>query len=273
MRLVFFYVKRNAIIDVRNLLRGEVINLTTTYVMSIPQRYEEYLTYKRNGYAAKALAEVRKELLNRIVSEERNLLEHGIFLSLIEDEQLILLSPQEYHLNDMSRLVSISRALRMKLGLEYIDIELIRRIHSREFILRSEDNKFFYHGTNWFIDILLEEDNENVTKKHIIKYMLNKSRGFPKIDVLYENKSPEFVLFNSTLDTMTNDIPSLTRDQRIQLRTQKLCISLALMNYSLGDIINARYFLMKSVLLNHPNFEGELVMKFLNSVLLMDTQE
>lgn len=243
----------------------------TTYVMSIQKKYEEYLTYKERGFPEYSLSEVRRELFNKIIMEERNILDNEIFLALISEEEALLFE-EDCILSDMSRLVSVTKALRKKLGKEDMDTDFIKNIHAKEFVLGSEVNKFTYHGVNWLIDLLLEEDAENASTDFVVRYIVNKTKGFKNIDVLFRKKSPKFGLFNAELDSMTRDLSNLTREQRTQLRTQKICISFALMNYALGDTINARFFLMKAVLLNNPRFEGELIMKFLNNVLLMDSQ-
>lgn len=248
-------------------------------VKTIREEYEEYRSIKNDKdsheeYTQERLADARVHLVRRLIRESRNLVKNDMFNSLMEDE-VEYMDTDFYDDTKLTKLIAVSRALRMARGIDAVDIDYIQSLHKLEadLILNEvAEEDFFVQYRIWLTDQIFGLDNQSEAKGHLLNIVSNGSNDLLQhLDRALPSNAEILKTFNHKLQMLT-EIPLGFRLTPSNVSKVLMATStLYLMNNSLGDSLSADFFLMKTVRINqslHQHEEHELLFEYLSNVML-----
>lgn len=246
-------------------------NITSATAISIQSEYAAYQSRKRDGDSHNELADARVHLVRRLIRETKDLVESDIFNSLMEDE-VEYIEEDLYDYTKLTKLIAVSRALRMARGIDTLDISQIRDYHELEADLAPEEvpeEDFFIQYRTWLTDQILGLDSQSEAKGRLVNIVSTSSNYLLHyIDRAFPANIEMLKTFNGKLQMASNNRVGVVLNPQNHLNVLMATATLYLMNKSLGDDTNADFFLMKSVILNKKEYEHELLFEYLNNVLL-----
>lgn len=230
--------------------------------------FEEYLNLKNNDKPQYFISSSRKRLLTRLLTECNNLFTNNIYLTLIDDEE-VLFKDDETSNFDKSGLVTLTRVLASREKGKILPASERNELLQQEFEIGTRPTSFHTDSILWIISLLEGDDSDCAGKERVLEYM-NMQPYLNEIQDSIRHGVRGLTGYNETIQELlypTRLGSERTNDQNT--RFIHLCLTLFMANYSVGDIVNAHYFLMKANEMRFKRCEQEKLLLFLNNVILL----
>lgn len=230
--------------------------------------FEEYLNLKNNNKPLYFISSSRKRLLTRLLTECNDLFRNNIYLTLIDDEEL-LFKDDETSAFDKSGLVTLTRVLASREKGKVLPASERNELLQQEFEIGVRPTSFYTDSILWIISLLEGDDSDCSGKERVLEYM-NTQPYLNDIQDSIRYGVRGLTGYNETVQELLHPtVLGLERTNDQNAKLIRLCLTLFMANYSVGDMVNAHYFLMKANELRFKRYEQEKLLLFLNNVILL----
>lgn len=232
------------------------------YVDSLEETYEDYLRKQSAKPNSISNALLRSELMCRIFREKQNLMSNEMFLTLLEHEEGITLNSRTLNMPTRN-ILAVTRALQYHRGLNNFNPEWVMQLLK----VNSRMATFELTVSDWLVRHYMGLDL-NPVKGTMLSYLYRNItlRGIEFLDSIYESMLSHY---RGKVDTALTARLSGDTDSDNKRELIRSCVILFLLHTTIDDTLNAEYYLLKAVELNHKDSECKMLLKFLENIILV----
>lgn len=232
---------------------------------SIEDVYGFYIRQYESTPNLPTLQGLRKRLLLRLFNERLDLLDNPIFLKILEHEEHSPLTSDLTNATNRS-VLAITRAVQ----LHNSSSEFRPRKAKQVIQMLNAENRFRCFEltvAEWLVHYYVRLDTSKA-RSSMKSYIKNNNtlRG-----LVFKNEiaSVEMSEYRRKVELGLEAKISLSSDREYKSQAIRSCVILFLLHLEANDSINAEYYLMRAVSLNHSQCECEFLLEFLNNLILI----
>lgn len=230
---------------------------------SIDEVYDEYQTImiEKDEFTA---AIIRKALVRRLLKEERNVFDHPMYLSLLNDEAKERVNPFTRSPQILS-LIPLGKALEVRKGTNDYTLE---QIENNDYYEAGKSSPYILDLVKWTV-LQFTATNDSEFQKEMLRKASNRT-GLHTLSTIDINNSERILEYSKELDrraSVLEDRDDMISFQRDVIRSY---LTFFLLFNRLGDEVNAKYNIMRAAQLNYMNNEAEMLILFLKNAILLE---
>lgn len=228
---------------------------------SVQEDFAKYLEFIKKNKDPNPAISMRRALMLRLLLEDRDVLNNDMFYVLTEQERLTVDSPMTRNSEnrDVMALTLLYRHLK---GIEEADVNVI--LHFLDFKRRVPT--FSLTIADWLAKHHLGMDMA-YSNLSLRSYVVRCS-NLKELDFAEE---VDIFALNFCRDKVDKELreASFENNPRLNKRLIRECVTMFLLHTKIEDTLQAKYYLMKAVELIHEGCECELLLRFLENVVLI----
>lgn len=234
---------------------------------NVYEKLRKYNIKKQIQATESEAIQLRKDILRTLVRDKRNVIQDEMFLQLISEEEHDLIHKQSVmksNYTNGSRMVSLTKALRMKNGLLPVDTEALNELVRIE-LDNGHNSRCVIDAYIWLYAMWLNGGN-CMAEKNFVNYVNSNTKEFHHVGLSFFSKTEaerkNLYGYNHFLDTEIERVMNLPYDMKDSVILS--CVAAYLMYLSYGDKLTSNYYLMKG------NQLVEDRMRFFDFIRLLD---
>lgn len=261
-RLTTYHAEPSSVESMLNRVAGSIL---AEEEESIVSRYETYLMRRNENPLPYFITLTRNSLLRSLLDSSPNLLRDHMYLTLISHEdELIDVSENDYF--QQSYLITLTKVMVALEKGKIIPASERNELLTKEFQKRGEST-FLKDTVHWIISLMSGNDSNCEGRKNVLNYM-NEYSELSDIHHAILLGERGLIGYNELGQELVESRMSDRQTMPVQ-ELIKVCLTLFMCNYAVGDKVNAYYFLMKGTELNSIMSEWKDVLLFLKSTILL----